>query len=163
MVPVGALRVIHYGGTRQKALRGLIRPVAWLLLVLPAHHVAVLNSPEQRQNPHHQVCARSNPPMEFTHAHEASSWPFPLCRICAITLSLSKYSWRSVSEDGIDATFLIVLNHRIDVWSSVVLRQPFHIVVAEREGSRITSPCLHQSHHSILAVDATLVERFDRG
>ncbi len=59
MVPVGALRVIHYGGTRQKALRGLIRPVAWLLLVLPAHHVAVLNSPEQRQNPHHQIRARS--------------------------------------------------------------------------------------------------------
>jgi len=60
MVPVGDLRVIHDGGTFQTGLRSLIRSVAWLPLILPAHHVVVPNSSEQRQNLHHQMCARAN-------------------------------------------------------------------------------------------------------
>jgi len=59
MVPVGDLHVIHEGDTSRKGLRSRVRPMARLPLVLPPERVAVFNSPEQRQNPHHQMCARA--------------------------------------------------------------------------------------------------------
>jgi len=52
MAPVGDLHGIHEGDTSQKGLRSLVRPMARLPLVL---RVAVFNSPEQRQNLHHQM------------------------------------------------------------------------------------------------------------
>jgi len=61
MMLVGNLRVISDGGTFREGLRGFVRPVTRLPLVLPTNRVAVFNSPGQRQNPHHQMCARARP------------------------------------------------------------------------------------------------------
>jgi len=61
MVPVGDLRAILGGGTHQKGLRIAVRPVTRLRFVLLTNRVAIFNSPEHRQNPHHQMCASAYP------------------------------------------------------------------------------------------------------